>query len=363
MRSPRITLVLAALALLCATSGFAADRQFTFAVKKGDGLDVRIHEGSIMVHTWDKDEVSVRIHSLDDDRLTDVTAVQSGGKILVEDRGDGDLSVVVRVPGTFDLTLNTGAGDIGVKGSVKGDIEAATGGGDVMIGKTTGRVSLETAGGDIGTDEVTGDVLSHTAGGGVTIKRVTGGADISTAGGDIILGSIGEKLRASTAGGEVRIESTGGDCEVTTAGGNIAVGSGSGRIVLQSAGGDIELRTGKGNANINTAGGNITIHSMQGAVRAQSSAGDVSVMLDPAPGGSSTMSTGAGDVTLTVASGAKATITARCPDLSGHGEEGPIQSDFPVVRVKGGNVEIQVNGGGHKIMLETMIGEISIKKK
>ena len=363
MRSHRITTMLVVLALVCAAAGIAGDKQFTFTVKKGDGLDVRVHEGSIMVQTWDKDEVSIRIHSLDEGRLTDVNAVQGGGKILVEDQGNGDLSVVVRVPVTFDLDLQTGAGDIGVKGSVKGDIRATTGGGDVTIGKTTGTVTIQTAGGEIGAEEVTGDVRLRTAGGGVVAKGVTGTAEISTAGGDIIIGAIGKTLRASTAGGDVRLESVGGECQLTTAGGNIIVGSGTGRIMLQSAGGDIDLRAGKGNVNVNTAGGNISIHSMQGAVRAQSSAGDVAVTLDPSVGESSTIFTGAGNITLTIPSDAKASITARCPDLTGDGEEGPIQSDFPVVRVKGGNVEIQVNGGGHKVMLETRVGEISIKKK
>jgi DUF4097 and DUF4098 domain-containing protein YvlB len=363
MRSLRCGIILCALALLCTPAGNAAEKQFAFTVKKGDMLDVRTHEGSIMVQTWEKDEVSVRLHSLDEDRLTEVTAVQGGGKILVEDNGYGDLSIVVRVPVTFDLELKTGAGDIGVKGELKGELRGTTGGGDIALGKTTGGVTVQTAGGDITSEEVTGDGRFRTAGGGVSVKGVTGLAEISTAGGDIVIGAIGKTLHASTAGGDVRLESVGGDCEISTAGGNITVGSGAGKTSLQSAGGDIELRTGKGNVYVNTAGGNITLHNIQGSVRARSSAGDITVMLDPSVGESSSISTGAGNITLAIPSDAKATIQARCPDLSGEDESGPIQSDFPVIRRKGGDVEIQVNGGGHKVMLETKVGEISIKKK
>lgn len=363
MSSIRSSIILALLALLCALTGIAGEKQFTFAVKKGDVLDVRVHEGSIMVQTWEKDEVSVRIQSIDEGRLTEVTAVQGGGKIMVEDNGNGDLSVVVRVPVTFDLDLKTGAGDIGVKGELKGVLRGTTGGGDILLGKTTGSVTVETAGGDVGSEEVIGDARLQTAGGSVSAKGVTGLAEIATAGGDIIIGAIGKTLRASTAGGDVRLESAGSDCEISTSGGNITVGSGSGRTSLQSAGGDIELRTGKGSVYANTAGGNITLHSIQGSVRARSSAGDVSVGFDPSIGESSSIATGAGNITFTIPSDAKVSIQARCPDVFGEGDSGTIQSDFPMVRKKGGNVEIQVNGGGHKVTLETKIGEIIVRKK
>jgi DUF4097 and DUF4098 domain-containing protein YvlB len=354
---------IALLAIALVSPGHAGEKQFTFNVKKGDQLDVRLLEGSIAVQTWDKDEVSLRVHSPDNDLVNAVTAVQGGGKILVEDNGSGDVSVVARVPVRFDLQLRTGAGDIGVKGSLVGTIHATTGGGDLSVGKTTGTVELQTSGGDIASEEVTGDIRLVTAGGGVSIKGVTGQAEISTAGGDMIIGSIGKTLRASTAGGDVRLESVGSDCEVSTAGGNIIAGVCSGRTSLQSAGGDIDLRSGKGSLSVATAGGAINLHSVQGSVRARTSAGDVNVALDPSVGESSAIMTGVGNIVFTISPDANATIEARTSGFPGNEDEGGVQSDFPVLRKQGENVTVKIGSGSHKIQLETRMGEIVIRKR
>lgn len=351
------------LAFTLASPGIAGEKQFTFSVKKGDVLEVRIAQGSIAVQTWDKDEVSLRVQSSGNDQVDEVSAVQGGGKILVEDHGSDDLSVVARVPVKFGLHLRTGAGDIGVKGSLVGDIHATTGGGDVSVGRTTGTVELQTSGGDIASEDVMGDIRFQTAGGGVSVKGVTGQADILTAGGDMIIGAIGKTLRASTAGGDVRLESVGSDCDVSTAGGSIIVGACSGRTSLQSAGGDIDLRSGKGPLSVATAGGTINLHSVQGSVRARSSAGDVNVALDPSVGESSSIMTGAGNIVFTVSPDANAMIEARTPGFPVDEEDGGVRSDFPVVRKKGKSVEVKIGSGSHKIQLETRMGEIVIRKK
>ncbi len=343
--------------------GSAGERQFTFTVKKGDKLDVRLQSGSIAVQTWDKDEVSLRVHSTGDEDLNEVSATQGGGTILVEDHGGCDLSVVARVPATFDLNLMTGAGDIGIKGSITGEVHTSTGGGDVAVGKTTGSVQVQTAGGDIQIEEVSGDVRLNTAGGGVSVRAVAGQAEIMTAGGDMIIGSVAKTLRASTAGGDIRLESVGSDCDVSTSGGSISVGTCTGRTSLRTSGGDIDLRSGKGNLSVSTAGGTVNLRSVQGSVHARTSAGDMNVNLDPAVGESSVISTGAGDIVFTISGDANATIDARSPVFPGSEEESGVRSDFPVVKKKGETVEVKLGAGSHRVQLETRMGEIVIRKK
>jgi DUF4097 and DUF4098 domain-containing protein YvlB len=363
MKTPGSILLMASLVCACMVQGSAGEKQFTFNVRKGERLEVRLQSGSVAVQTWEKDEVTLRIHSMDDGDLEDVTAVQGGGKILVEDNGADELQVVARVPVNFNLEIRTGGGDIGIKGTVVGEVRTTTGGGDVAVGKTTGTVSVQTAGGDIQTEEINGDARLNTAGGGVSVKGVTGQAEIVTAGGDMIIGAIGKMLRASTAGGDVRVESTGNDCDVSTAGGNIIAGSCVGRTNLRSSGGDIELRSGKGNVSVSTAGGTINLHSTQGSVRARSSAGDVNVALDPSVGESTSISTGAGNIVFTIPADANATITARSPMFPGEEEEGGVRSDFPVIKRRGEAIEVKIGAGSHKVQLETRMGEIVIRKK
>ena len=363
MRPLTAILVLTFLAITVLLQGSAGEKQFTFNVKKGDKLDVRLADGSITVQTWDKDEISLRIHSSDDEELSNVTATQGGGTVLVEDNGSGDMQVVARVPVNFTLELRTGAGDIGVKGTLVGDIHGTSGGGNISVGKTTGTVNVQTAGGDIVTEDVTGDARLMTAGGGVSVKGVTGQAEIVTAGGDMHIGTIGKTLHASTAGGDVQLESSGSDCDLSTSGGSISVGTCAGRTSLRSAGGDIDLRSGKGSLSVSTAGGTVNLHSVQGSVRAQSSAGDMNVTLDPSVGESSDIVTGVGNIVFTISGDANATIEARTPGLPGNEEEGGIRTDFPVVKRKGGNVEVKIGSGSHRIQLETRMGEIVIRKK
>lgn len=353
------------LCLVCMTAGagMGAEKEFTFTVKKGEVLDVRLHEGSITVHTWDRDEVSLRVLALDEDDLAGIRAVQGGGKVLVDDQNGGDVSIVARIPATFEVDLKTGGGDVGVKGSLQGQVRISTGGGTVAIGAVTGDVHLQTAGGDVMADEVTGDLRLQTAGGNVTVKGVTGTAEVGTAGGNIDVGTIGRALRASTAGGDVRLGSVGGECQISTSGGNIAVGTGSGKTSLTSAGGDIEMRSGRGAVSAVTSGGNITLHDIRGSVRARSAAGDLIVVLDPAVGESSTISTGAGNITLSIRADAKATIVARSTVFLGDEGAGSIRSDYPVLQRKRGEAEVQLGGGGHRVMLETKMGDIAITKK
>src|SRR5512136_2786262 len=75
--------------LLLPSIATAGEKSQSYNVKKGGQLEVRAEAGgTITVRGWDKDEVFVRVSSINEEQLKGVTISQGGGKVLVEFRGN-----------------------------------------------------------------------------------------------------------------------------------------------------------------------------------------------------------------------------------------------------------------------------------
>jgi hypothetical protein len=372
MKTVPVASWLVGLSLLAATITAAGERTQSFPAKKGGALEVRTDGGSITVRGWDKEEVFVRVRSLNEDQLKAVSMSEGGGKVSVEFRWNKrsveDMQFEISVPSSFDTDLKTAGGAVTIEAPLTGNIKGNTAGGDIKLGSLGGVIRMETAGGEISAGEIAGDFTAKTAGGDVEVKGVTGEAEISTAGGNISTGTIGKTIKASSAGGNIAIGKVGGEVNASTAGGNVKLESGQGHVMLNTAGGNIALNSAKGRISVNTAAGNVDVHDVAGSVNARTAAGDLKVTLDPAVNESSSLQTAAGNIVLTLPENARATVVARARGpFTRWGEKGDsqIHSDFPITKSEGrgeGQAEISVNGGGHRISLETMIGTITVRK-
>jgi DUF4097 and DUF4098 domain-containing protein YvlB len=351
----------------------AGERTQSFAAQKGGRLQVKADAGDITVKGWEKDEVYVRVTSLDEEQLKHITFSQAGGKIVIEFDWNGgnneDVRFDVKVPSVFDIDLRTGGGDISVEAPLNGELKGSTGGGSVHLGNLGGSIRMETAGGDIFANEISGDLTVHTAGGDVAIKSIGGTCEVSTAGGSVSVETAAKSLRVNTAGGDIKIGKVHQETSLSTAGGNIEVGSAQGNISMGTAGGSISMSSGRGRVQANSSAGDVRLEKIEGSVNARTAAGDLNVSLDPVVGESSSLSTAAGNIILRIPESAKATIVARSrgPVFDFDGEATDfIRSDFPVTRPekrkKTGEGEVVLNGGGHKIRLETNMGTIEIRK-
>lgn len=352
----------------------AGEKTQSFNAKKGGQLELRTDAGSVTVRGWDKDEVFVRAQSLNEDQLKSVTMSEGGGKILVEfrwgqSRNVEDMQFDVSVPSSYNIDVRTAGGELTVQSPLSGTLKGSTAGGSIKLGNLGGTIQMETAGGEISSGVISGDITVRTAGGDIDLKSASGVATISTAGGGITVGSVGKSLQASTAGGDIDVGKVGSDLSASTAGGSIKVKSAHGNISLNTSGGSIELTSGSGKVYANTSAGNVTLGEIEGSVNARTAAGDITVFLNPSVGDQSTLTSSAGSIALTVPPNAKATISARSRGpFTGRGDtDNPqIHSDYPLTYPGGGHGEGQgevvLNGGGHRIMLETMIGSIEIKK-
>jgi DUF4097 and DUF4098 domain-containing protein YvlB len=366
----------------------------TFEIGKGGALIVNI-EGAgadISVTPWERNAIEMRITGLSEEALEDLETSVEGNTVRVELFGDdgwrgsrsarfsfkvpreinldlgtrgGDIMVEGRIKGTVDV--GTSGGDIEI-GDIDGDVDGKTSGGDVEVGKVTGKVDLKTSGGDISAVEVIGNAKLETSGGDIDVGNVKGTLAVATSGGDITVGSVEKTLTAATAGGDISIEDVGGDAKVSTAGGDIVVGKVSGSAAVKTAGGDIQLRGASGTVEAKTAGGDIECADVTGTLQAATAGGDVYAELDPKGGGTSELETQGGDVRIVLPAGAKATIDARIRIRGGWGdeEEYEITSDFTAESHNKDKKLITaryvLNGGGPTIKLETVNGNIEIRK-
>jgi DUF4097 and DUF4098 domain-containing protein YvlB len=358
---------------LILTLGFTAiagEKTQSFPAKKGGALEVRAAGGSVFIKGWEKEEVFVRAQSMNDDQLKRVEITQGGGKVLVEFRWEGreieDMRFDIQVPSSFDVDLMTGGGELSIEPPLTGVLKGSTAGGNIHLGNVGGTIRMETAGGDISGGTITGDVNVRTAGGGIVLENVSGTVEVSTAGGDIKIGSVSKTLRASTAGGDIAIGKVSGEVSASSAGGSIRLQAGQGAVSLSTAGGSIAIESARGKVNANTSAGDVDLRGIEGSVNARSAAGNLNVTLDPAVGEMSSLATSAGNVVLTIPAKARATIYARVGGpyvgRGGKDEEHLIRSDFPITYQEGSTGHVELNGGGHKVTLETMIGRIEIKK-
>ena len=361
------------------SSGGQAVKEQSFTVGKGSSLDVSVTGCEIIIKTTEKNEINVVVEGLDEEDLQFIKMTQSGDEVRVTYRpkwGNGDGRFLISVPTQTKLELRTSGGDIELQGNLTGDAVGSTAGGDITIEKVKGTVRMSTSGGDIRTGDIDGKADLRTSGGDISLAVVNGEATVSTSGGDIRIEKVSKKLDARTSGGEIEVGDIGGDASLSTAGGDVRVGKVSGNAYLRTAGGDLKLKGASGTVEAKTSGGDIDLDNISGSIEASTAGGNVVADLNPSGKGESKLKSSGGDIRLTLPANAKATIeaTIRLRDNYGWGGASKktkyeIRSDFNSVSYDkdGDRDEIRarymLNGGGEIITLETVNGNIDIKKK
>jgi DUF4097 and DUF4098 domain-containing protein YvlB len=368
-----IVLSFAAACIAPAAPAGSGDRTKTFPVGKGGTLDVTIRGGDIVINTWDRDEVSVRIRGVDDDEDPGLRMTQSGTRVLIEDAGasSDDFTLEVTLPSRFDVRLRSSSGDIEIDGPLNGRLNGATGGGNIRLRNLGGSVEMKTSGGDITSGDIGGDLDLNTSGGDIRMGTVSGNATIITSGGDITVANIGKKIRASTSGGSIAIGDVGGEATVSTSGGDITAGSVSGNASLTTAGGNVMLHGATGTVRATSAGGDLQLENVTGSVEGSTAGGNVVAFLNPAKNGRSRLNTAGGDIRLVVPEGAKVTINARI-HIGGwwrvQKDTYDIRSDFAMEKYEKNEqsheirATILVNGGGEQVTLDAVSGNIEVRK-
>jgi len=376
MKNLKIQSLLLTISLFIISSAvqlLAVDKDANFNVQKGDMFTVNIHQGNIIVNTWDKSELKVHATNIDQDEESLLTMEQKSGKVEIKFEGEDseNFTLELTMPSDLVLDFNTGGGNITVKNDLKSKVSFNTGGGNITTKNIFGTTEITTGGGNIKIQDIGGDADVTTAGGDIEVGVVNGKADISTAGGDIKVESVNNTADISTAGGNVNVGSVGGNADISTAGGDVTVGEISGTADISTAGGNITLDGAKGKVEANSGAGNINLKNIKGSIEANTGAGNISAELIPDGKNKSELNAGVGDITLYVPESSKATIIATTSDFKWKDSEkgsDNIKSEFESSNVsqnrKGNKFEsvYKLNGGGSEIELNVGLGDINIKK-
>ena len=349
-----------------------------FSSKDGALLDINLKTGGgIEVMGWDNDSIDV-VATLEERDCSDARVsfdeTTEGLRIAVgeQKRGRGrnnscDAEFRIHVPREHDLKVRTMGGDIRVA-DLEGDISGQTMGGELDLSNLKGDLSLTTMGGDITLikSQVEGSV--KTMGGKVLLEDVVGGVKGESMGGNVVYRrvsnakgeSTGNAVMIKTMGGDIRVDDAPDGADVHTMGGSITVESAAKFVKAVTMGGEIEIREIDGGVEATTMGGDI----------------DVNMIGDPKRGNRDvTLKSFGGDVTLVVPEGLSMDIDIELAFTKKHADDYEIISDFDMrkktsaawIYGKGDPRKVisgtgVVGGGKHKIRIETVNGNVYLKK-
>jgi DUF4097 and DUF4098 domain-containing protein YvlB len=328
--------------------------------------------GGVTITGWGQNMASVKVQPGGrdwQDCKVDVEPSPDGVKVTsqyIGTRGSHSTSFHfdIQVPQTFNVEIRSAGGALAIS-NIQGTMSGSTGGGSLNITGAKGEARLSTGGGSITVKNSTLDGHVSTGGGRVLIEDVTGDITGSSGGGNVTLKNVTRRSG----------QSTGDQVLITNAGGQIEVDSAPSGADVKTGGGRIHVRTARGFVKASTGGGAIDIDSVDGWVKASTGAGRVTVTV-AGEGGAHDVSitSGTGDITLTVPPNFSMNLDLKLGYTS-EDRKHQIVSDFamnqqstdewssdegtPRKYVIGSG---SIGGGGNKVRIRTVNGNIYIKR-
>ena len=267
-------------------------KEKSFSIQPGKDLNIEASFGDVMITTWDKAEVYVKIlgNSKAKDKVefyfnnneNEVSVKAESERNIFNWFGSGpQMRFEVKVPQNFNTKVYTSGGDIKI-GDIKGNNFLRTSGGDVTLKNTEGNLKVSTSGGDIKLYHTKGTMGVSTSGGDIRADEFYGNLDAETSGGDIYLKGSESSINAGTSGGDITLKYTGSNkgIELHTSGGDINVSLPSdfnATANLSSSGGDVscdfkgnnadKISESKFRADINAGGNKLIAKTSGGSIR------------------------------------------------------------------------------------------------
>jgi DUF4097 and DUF4098 domain-containing protein YvlB len=158
-------------------------------------------------------------------------------------RADNPAQPIVR--GAF--TFNTSIGDVKVQ-QILGDARIFTGAGEVQLGAVSGSCTVRSNGGPLQLGEILGPLQVETRAGDILVDTARRGGTISTNGGTIRLLYTSGPTRLFSGGGDISVRQAAAPIDAETASGDISI-----VMDATSKTEKIDARTGKGNIVLNVS--------------------------------------------------------------------------------------------------------------
>lgn len=203
--------------------------------------------------------------------------------------------------------------------------------------------------------------------GDVKVREIYGDADIFTGAGEVRLGLVRGSVKVVSRGGPLHFGDVLGVINASTKAGDVYVESARRGGTIATRGGTIRLLNALAPTHLQSGGGDIIVRRAAAPVKAETTSGDVSITVDA---GSKTESidakTNKGNVVLYVHSAFAADVDATI--LTTDPTADTIVSDLPGLSISreevGGKTRVRavgkLNGGGERVVLEAMGGDIRI---
>jgi hypothetical protein len=230
----RAIVVLASLALAACevnlnSEGIVSRETKRFTIDGTPEVLLETFDGSIEVHSWDRNEVEIEIEKRAMDQASvdqmHVTAEQQGQRIVVkvaeprrsgEDRGV-QIGVVFSPTARLRVALPRNT-----------HLTAASADGSVTVEDVTGKISLRTGDGSLRVSRLAGEIVLRTGDGSIRVDRAEGTLDAETEDGSITIEAKPSVLRARTTDGSIRVEVqpdtvVNGDWDLQTADGSVVL--------------------------------------------------------------------------------------------------------------------------------------------
>jgi DUF4097 and DUF4098 domain-containing protein YvlB len=161
-------------------------------------------DGSIEIHSWDRDEVEVEIEK----RAPEQSLIDEI-KVHVEQKGN---RVEIRVTGPsreFHMTIGRNispSARLRVALPRASRIQASSADGSIRVADVDGTINLRTADGSVAATRVSGDISVRTDDGTIRMERAAGKLDLETGDGSIVVDAKPTVLRVKTGDGTIRVQ-------------------------------------------------------------------------------------------------------------------------------------------------------------
>lgn len=341
----------------------------TIQLKEENTLVVNSNPAHVRIIPWDKKELTVTAEGIDKKDYPLIQLTTKNKDVKLDYKGDKQAvgTLQVQLPATLNLDV-TSAGNVEIKGPVNSKVKIRNSLGTITTADITGNVTVESTNADIVMANVQGNCILSTNGD-IEIQDVSGDLEIKNTSGDTYVKNVGGAVNGKTADGDFSVGDVGGNATVLSTIGDIELRKVSGLANLNSDGGDIDLFEASGLVIAASQSGDITLRQVSGSVDVKTNDGDIMAELYTGNGGASKLFSQEGELAVYFPPEAKATVEAKVKgtgQAAADEDEGQIQSDFKSTKTEKTGPDLTshylINGGGDTVSVETVGGDILIKK-
>jgi beta-lactamase regulating signal transducer with metallopeptidase domain len=353
------------------------------AVSPGGTIDLDLDTGAgVTMTTWDEPRLRMRaVLGGRDWRRTEVELVPRGSGAMLTMRyrpsdsrtTSSSHRVELTVPRRFNMRIHSAGGDIDLR-NIEGTFTGSTGGGAITIERARGHADLSTGGGGISVSNSHLSGAVSTGGGGVILTGITGGLRGSSGSGQVIYGEAGESYTAVGGGGVRRASDN--RTIINKAGGSISIADAPGGATITTGGGAVTVGRAGGSVSIGTGGGDVQIGPVKGRAEASTGAGAVTITVDGNETEDINIKSGSGPVTILVPRNFSADLDLETAYTNRRGSPTRIVSPMRLDVTETSSwdsregtprryvrVNQAVGGGGRKIRVRTVNGDIIIRER